>query len=316
MKVAIIGGSGFIGTVLAREMQRQDIAFSILDKCKSQKYPECWVFCDVTQPDTLLTALAGHDVIINLAAEHKDNVQPIALYYQVNVDGAKNVCIAATELGIKKIIFTSSVAVYGFVDKETDENGEYHPFNHYGKSKLAAEAEYNQWQQEQELRTLITVRPTVIFGEGNRGNVYNLLRQIASGRFLMIGKGNNPKSMAYVENIVAFLLHSLNIESGKHIINYVDKPDFTMLELAELVNRSLDKPLGKLSIPYSLGLAGGYVFDFISVITGKEFPISSIRIKKFCAQTQFNSSCINNYGFVAPIELKDAVIKTVQHEFS
>ena len=54
------------------------------------------------------------------------------------------------------------------------------------------------------------IRPTVIFGEKNRGNVYNLLKQIASGKFLMIGKGQNRKSMAYVGNVVAFIKYSWN----------------------------------------------------------------------------------------------------------
>ena len=53
-------------------------------------------------------------------------------------------------------------------------------------------------------KSLIIVRPTVIFGEGNRGNVFNLLNQIASGKFFMVGKGENKKSMAYIHNIVAF----------------------------------------------------------------------------------------------------------------
>ena len=65
---------------------------------------------------------------------------------------------------------------------------------------------YKDWQSEDpENRTLIIVRPTVIFGEGNRGNVYNLLNQVASRRFVMFGNGKNIKSMAYVENIAAFL---------------------------------------------------------------------------------------------------------------
>ena len=52
--------------------------------------------------------------------------------------------------------------------------------------------------------SLIIVRPTVIFGEGNRGNVYNLFKQIASNKFLMVGDGNNKKSLAYIGNVVAF----------------------------------------------------------------------------------------------------------------
>ncbi|MFV8221517.1 NAD-dependent epimerase/dehydratase family protein, partial [Enterobacter cloacae complex sp.6700776] len=91
-----------------------------------------------------------------------DNVHPISLYYEVNVDGAKNVCDVAEQLGIKHIVFTSSVAVYGFVEKETGEDGEYHPFNHYGKSKLEAEYVYDAWQAKSADNILVTIRPTVV----------------------------------------------------------------------------------------------------------------------------------------------------------
>ena len=82
--------------------------------------------------------------------------------------------------------------------------------------------------EDPKIRSLVIVRPTVVFGEGNRGNVYNLLRQIASRRFLMFGDGRNKKSMAYVENVAAFIEYSLSFKKGVHIYNYIDKPDFDM----------------------------------------------------------------------------------------
>ncbi|WP_116186104.1 NAD(P)-dependent oxidoreductase [Pectobacterium aquaticum] len=315
MRVAVIGGSGFIGTILSHALSSENIDFKILDKKKSINFPDLWQYCDVTNLDTLLPALKGIDIVINLAAEHKDNVSPISLYYDVNVKGADNVCQAAISNNVRYIVFTSSVAVYGFVEKETGEDGEYHPFNHYGKSKLEAEKVYDNWYSSGAGDTLVTIRPTVVFGENNRGNVYNLFKQIASGNFLMIGDGNNKKSMAYVENIAAFIKYSIQFPDGKFVFNYVDKPDFTMNELTEIITHALGKKKKNIKIPYSLGLFGGYFFDFISKITGRELPISSIRIKKFCARTQFKSTTINDFNFVAPISLEQGIEKTVQNEF-
>ena len=65
----------------------------------------------------------------------------------------------------------------------------------------------------------------MIFGEGNRGNVFNLLNQIASSKFLMIGRGENKKSMAYIENIVAFLETCILTDQKYGVYNYVDTPD-------------------------------------------------------------------------------------------
>lgn len=315
MNVCIVGGSGFIGTRLSASLESLGIKFKIVDKVKSSLYPENWSYGDVTDFESLTPVISGSDVIINLAAEHKDNVHPISRYYDVNVQGAKNVCAAAEWLGIKHIVFTSSVAVYGFVEKETGEDGEFHPFNDYGKSKLEAEHVYDAWQAKDSDRTLVTIRPTVVFGENNRGNVYNLFRQIASGKFLMIGAGNNQKSMAYVENIAAFLNLATTFESGRHVFNYIDKPDFTMNELTDVICTALHRKKNNIRIPYAVGITGGYCLDLLSKITGKEFPVSSIRVKKFCARTQFKSNNIAATGFKAPVTLEQGIANTVRHEF-
>ncbi|MEI7353516.1 NAD-dependent epimerase/dehydratase family protein [Pectobacterium versatile] len=314
--IAIIGGSGFIGTVLSRFFAEENIEFKIVDKNKSESFPDKWEYADVTKLDTLIPVLNDVHTIINLAAEHKDNVAPISLYYDVNVTGAKNVCEAAKINSIKNIIFTSSVAVYGFVEKETGEDGEYNPFNHYGKSKLEAEYVYDAWFAEDPSSKLVTIRPTVVFGENNRGNVYNLFRQIASGKFLMIGSGNNQKSMAYVENIAAFIHYVTGLSDGKYVFNYIDKPDFTMSELTGIINKALGKKESNIRVPYAVGLLGGYCFDVLSKITGREFPVSSIRIKKFCARTQFKSNFISDFDFVAPVPLSEGIARTVRNEFA
>lgn len=315
MKILVIGGSGFIGTRLVKRLLAAGYDVKILDKSKSKTYPELWINGDVRDKSSLLPALKGCDLLYNLAAEHRDDVTPKSLYWDVNVKGAQNVCAVAEELGINKIIFTSSVAVYGFTEKETGEGGNLKPFNDYGKTKLQAEAVYREWQKKDKRRCLVIVRPTVVFGEGNRGNVYNLLNQIATGRFIMVGSGKNVKSMAYVENVVAFLEYAINLGAGVHVYNYADKPDFDMNSLVAEVYKGLGKsPKVRFRIPYFLGYAGGKLFDLLSLITGKKYPISSIRVKKFCSSTSF-SSCISQTGFIPPISLHEGLLRTIKYEF-
>jgi nucleoside-diphosphate-sugar epimerase len=92
-------------------------------------------------------------------------------------------------MAIPGIVFTSSVAVYGFAAPDTDEQGPLIPFNDYGRTKREAEEIYRDWLAGGKQRMLTIVRPTVVFGPRNRGNVYNLLRQMASGRFAMGFRG-------------------------------------------------------------------------------------------------------------------------------
>ena len=221
--------------------------------------------------------------MINLAAEHRDDVRPASLYDEVNVEGAKNLCKVAREKNIMKIIFTSSVVTYGFAPLGTDESGAINPFNDYGRTKFEAEQVYREWQAEKPLkRSLVIIRPTVVFGEQNRGNVYNLLNQIVSGRFMMVGAGTNRKSMAYVENVSAFIRHTLSFGPGLHVYNYIDKPDYSMNELVLKVKHAIGQPekVG-IRIPYALGFLAGKGFDLASKLTGKKLTISAIRVKNF-----------------------------------
>jgi nucleoside-diphosphate-sugar epimerase len=264
----------------------------------------------------MASVISENSILINLAAEHRDDVTPLTLYDEVNVQGARNLCLVAREKDIKTIIFTSSVAIYGFAPLGTDESGEVAPFNDYGRTKYEAEQVYKSWQAEDPLiRTLAIIRPTVVFGEQNRGNVYNLLQQIASGKFVMIGDGLNRKSMAYVGNVVGFIQHTLTFKPGVHTYNYIDKPDFTMNELVSWVNKLLGKSTEiKFRLPYRLGLLIGQGCDLAAKVMRKKLAISAIRVKKFCSNSVYDSA-IYATGFTPPFSMLEAVDRTIKHEF-
>jgi nucleoside-diphosphate-sugar epimerase len=315
--VLVIGGSGFIGTRLAQRLcQNSQLDVKIFDKTLSKKFSKLVTLGDVRSKEQLRAAIDEKSVVVNLAAEHRDDVRPLSLYDEVNVGGARNICAIAAEKDVRMIIFTGSVAVYGFAPVGTNESGNIDPFNDYGRTKYEAEQVFKAWQAQAPYeRTLVIIRPTVVFGEQNRGNVYNLLRQIASGRFIMIGSGENRKSMAYVENVAAFIEYSMSFKPGVHTYNFIDKPDFTMNQLVSSVKRMLGQAdnIG-LRLPYALGYAIGKGFDLVAAITGKRLAISSIRVKKFCANSVYNTA-IDETGFVPPVPLAQALEQTIRHEF-
>ena len=251
-----------------------------------------------------------------MAAEHRDDISPVSLYYDVNVQGTKNVLKAMDLAGVTNLVFTSSVAIYGLNKKNPNETHKEDPFNHYGKSKWKAELVIKEWYESDSNNKSVTIlRPTVIFGERNRGNVYNLLKQISSGRFMIIGKGKNKKSMAYVGNIVTLIKSRLDsIHSGYHIFNYADKPDFNMIELTHLVESKMKMNLSKQTLPFWIGMLGGYAFDLLAFFTSKKLSISSVRVQKFCATTQFDASKVHDV-FKSPFTLQEGLDKTLEHEF-
>ncbi len=315
--VCVIGGAGFVGTRLVNRLkEKKELKISIIDKNISKKFPDLSLNCDIRNVAGLKNFIPNRSILINLAAEHRDDVRPLSLYAEVNVAGAKNICTVANQKNIETIIFTSSVAVYGFASIGTDEAGKIAPFNDYGRTKYEAEQIFKAWQAEApDIRTLVIIRPTVIFGEQNRGNVYNLLRQISSGKFVMVGHGDNRKSMAYVENIAAFIEYSMSFTPGVHIYNFVDKPDFTMNSLVAIVSRIVGRT-DKVSfrLPFFMGFLIGKSFDLVAAITGKSFAISAIRVKKFCSNSVYNTA-IDSTGFVSPVPLDQALAETVRYEF-
>lgn len=318
MRVLVTGGSGFIGSRLVSELIAKGRQVSILDKVLSSRYPELCQVGDIRDPKAVAAALVGIDLVYHLAAEHRDDVSPISLYYEVNVDGTRNLAEACSASGVTRMVFTSSVAVYGLNAASTSEGSPTNPFNDYGKSKLQGEGVLTRWAEENPAVSLTIIRPTVVFGEGNRGNVYNLISQIASGRFLMVGDGENQKSMAYVGNVASFLnfVAESNV-SGVSFFNYVDKPDFSMNELVGKVRGFMGKPPATFPrIPYGVGMIGGACFDMISALTGKKFPISRVRVKKFCANTKISIPALEGTAFKPPYSLAKGMELFLAHELT
>ena len=317
MKITLIGASGFVGTrliTLLKKAQRYEMLN--IDLQQSRFFPEVTAIGDVRDQDYLDKKLEGAECVVLLAAQHRDDVVPVSLYYDTNVGGIEKTLKAMEKNNIKRIIFFSSVAVYGLNKKNPNEEYPADPFNHYGKSKWQAEQILHEWYKLHPDWNIDIIRPTVIFGERNRGNVYNLLKQIASGKFLMIGSGNNKKSMAYVGNIVEFIKFKLtNVKPGYDVYNYVDKPDLNMNQLVSEVEKSLSKKIPSVHLPYPLGMLGGYCFDILSKVTGKKYAISSVRVKKFCATTQFDATKVHSSGFKAPYTLSQGLDRTLKYEF-
>lgn len=316
MRVLVIGGSGFIGTRLISALLERGHAVRNLDLVESAQHPEITTIGDVRDASQLTAAAAGHDAIVHLAAEHRDDVTPLSRYTEVNIDGSAAVIAAAEANGIERIVFTSTVAVYGLDKNDAAEDTEPEPFNEYGRTKLEAERLFRAWADADPARSLTVVRPSVVFGEGNRGNVYNLARQVHSRRFVMVGDGTNHKSMSYVGNIVEFLADALEAPAGTTVVNYADKPDLSTRELLDVLRDAMGiRHAGGFRLPLWIGLAGGHTIDAVARLTRRTFPISAIRIRKFVADTTVNTERLAATGYRPRFTLAEGIQRTIEAEF-
>lgn len=237
------------------------------------------------------------DIIISLAAEHKDFGISEKEYFLTNELGTENICKMATKYGISNIIFYSSVAVYGNNTIPSTEEMTPSPSSPYGKSKLAGENVLRRWASEDRTRSVLIIRPVVVYGERNIANMFRLIMQIKKNQFFNIGIGDNVKSIAYCKNLVAATLYLKNImKPGVEVYNYADQPQLTSREIANAISQFLSKKPA-ITLPYWMVYLMGIPFDILIKITGKDLPISTARIKKLCTETRHEATKIIAHGF-------------------
>jgi nucleoside-diphosphate-sugar epimerase len=305
MKIGITGGSGFIGRYFVDNLEKKaDIEemriIDIADPAFSGNFN--YIKGDIRDKSKIDEFCKHLDCVIHLAAAHHDFGIADEEYFDVNEYGTDKLLTAMTKYDVNMLIFYSSVAIYGTVGKPADEHIEPNPENPYGSSKLAAEKKIIEWSKKDEKKKAIIIRPTVVIGARNLANMYFLIDQIYKKRYLFhFGNGNNIKSIAYVKNLVDFSIYLLfeKIEKvNQHeIFNYVDYPQMTFKQTISTIHKELGKPEPRVRIPLNFALTISKIFDLIIALTGKNLPISSARIKKTAAQTQFETVRVSEWKF-------------------
>lgn len=298
MALLITGGSGFIGSHFHNVLSEKDVINLDLEEPTFQ-YRSTFINGDIRKEEDVRKAVQNNGVtsIISLAAKHHDFGIGHDEYFDTNEDGTRIICKVASEFNINEIIFYSSVAVYGIRDEISSENLEPKPDAPYGASKLAGENVLIKWAQEKPDRKVLIIRPTLVFGKNNMANMRNLIKQIDSGLYFHLGKADNVKSIAYVENLVqATLFLKERLKPGVSIYNYSDEPQLTTREISNVIAESLNKKI-RLSVPKTLGVMMGLPFDILIKLTGKNLPISSARIKKLGTATHHSAKKVFSEGF-------------------
>lgn len=323
MKVLITGGSGFIGSYFHRDLRglgvRDIVNLDLVDP-SGIAAEASYIKGDIRDPKALDRAMAGVDLVINLAAAHHDFGIEHDTYYSVNEGGSERVCEAMDRAGIRRAVFYSTVATYGTAATPHHEQAPTEPDSPYGGSKLKGEAVFRRWVEKGDGRRALVIRPTVTFGPHNFANMYSLIRQIDSGKYLRFGPGTNIKSLSYVENIVDATLFLLGLQDKKpnraleafEIFNFIDKPDMTSTQISDTVSKCLGKKPAP-AVPYSVGMLLGLPFDVVIALTGKNLPISTARVRKlFRTETKFEADKILSTGYRPSIPLAEGIDRMVK----
>ena len=250
----LFGGAGFIGQHLAfsiLQANQQDRVF-LLDiqgshevewKALLTNYFDdarlSYIQLDVRDFRQISKNARSYDVIVNLAAIHREPGHRSEEYFQTNVSGAENICRLAIETNCREIIFTSSISVYGVHDHPVDEHSLLQPKTPYGQSKLEAENIHKAWAERTGGRLSI-IRPGVVFGPGENGNVTRLVMEsLKRGRAIQL-EHDQPKAGIYIEELLD-LIHWLRLQplaAGEcHVVNGVSNENLSFNDFGEALQK-------------------------------------------------------------------------------
>ncbi len=311
-KVLISGNLGFIGSYLVGKLREEGYEVRGIDNNPNGKAEYPHTTGDVVVVADVEKAMQETDCIVHLAAEHRDFGITDEAYFRVNETGTRNLLEEAGKNHVTKFVFFSSVAVYGDQQHTTEETP-LHPETPYGKSKQAAESLVREWTLANPERSSLIIRPVVVFGPRNTANIFRLIRQVCDGRFVWVGDGRSIKSIAYVENLVdATLFLMRQMKPGVEVYNYADSPHLSTHDLVHLIAKKASKPVPGFHIPLGIASTLSILFDVAGRVTGRDFPITSARLKKFNSPTYHKAEKIRRAGFSPRFTIEDGIEKNVR----
>lgn len=206
MKVLVTGATGFIGGHLVKMLVRDGFEIKALARQNSdtsllEKLDVELVEADIRDEGAMKKAIRGCPCVYHLAAKTTKHHLSKKDYYAYNVQGTRNVAQAAISAGVNRLVYASTIGVYGTVNNMSiDENTAPSPDSFYRETKLAGEKEVIRSHRDNGL-PVVVARLGIVFGPGSCSWL-EVCRKIAKGNFRVIGRGENHNHMVYVEDLI------------------------------------------------------------------------------------------------------------------
>lgn len=295
-KIAVLGASGFIGRNLIKYFQPNFETFVVSLRNENWSY----------QVDRV-------DVFINLvgkAHDHKGTATEKDFYF-ANIDLAKQIFSAFLKSNAKLLIHISSVAAveeFGS-DKPLQEIDPCNPVSLYGKTKREAE----EWLMQQRLpdsKKLIILRPPMVHGEGDKGNLGLLYNLISKGIPYPLSAFDNKRSFISIDNLAFFISQIIekqeNLQSG--IYHIADDEAVSTKEIIAVIRKVENKHTIDLSLPKFLVKGLARVGDFVPI------PLNSKRLKKMTSDLTVSNQKIKTALKIEnlPLSAEEGLIKTIK----
>jgi nucleoside-diphosphate-sugar epimerase len=272
------------------------------------------VNCDVRQ--AISAALFGDaaqiSMLVNFAAVHREPGHPANEYFETNIPGAINVCAFAEAIGCNDILFTSSISPYGPSETPRAETDIPTPETAYGSSKFAAELIHEAWRcRGVAERRLLIVRPGVVFGPGEGGNVSRLVSALTKGFFVYAGNRQTRKAGIYVKELcnAMWWMHELQAKRAPALAtaNMTMNPGPSMQDYVDTVQEVAQKKAFVPSVPvWSLMLAARVIQTILGPF-GIFKSVNVVRVRKIIRSNNIIPGVLAAEGYPYKFTLKSAL---------
>jgi nucleoside-diphosphate-sugar epimerase len=320
--ILITGATGFIGSYLLQTLSQQK--YQITGAVRKDFYPPLSMSINIAKVGEIddqtdwQEALQGIDTVIHLAARahiiNETIPNPEAEFIRVNTQGTANLVKQSIQVGVKHFIFISSIgAMTTQSDQILTETSPCQPDSPYGRSKLQAEQALINLAKDSAM-TWTIIRPTLVYGPSNPGNMERLMKLIKRGLPLPFGAIKNRRSFVFVGNLVDAIITCLEHPNAANQIFLIsDNQDVSTPELIRLIAQQIQQPCQLLPIPPNLLKFLGSIGDMTESLTEKNLPFNTYNIDRLLGSLYVDSSHIQNtLNWQPPFTLEQGLARTIQ----
>lgn len=264
MNIIITGGTGFIGKALAQKLIEKGHNITILTrKTPLNKLKANYKEVDYSNTKSLISAISNGDILVHLAAALFCRTKNE--FFKANVLTTQNLVKAANETNIKKIVYISSLAAGGPSPDKTFRNEEMsdNPISYYGKSKLQAEKEIENFKKG----SYIILRPPIVYGPKDSG-FSKIAQWVKKGIMIVPGDENNLFSFIFLNDLIRCIIKSTEEENLLKEKFYVcENRAYKWKEFIEKMAEKMKvkKPI-MVKVPKSIIYATGWFYEIFSFI--------------------------------------------------
>ncbi|MCG3175026.1 MAG: N-acetyl-alpha-D-glucosaminyl-diphospho-ditrans,octacis-undecaprenol 4-epimerase [Myxococcota bacterium] len=318
--VLVTGATGFVGKFVCERLLADgwSVRAAVRDPARQPPPGVQSIPVGDIGPDTEWSkALDGADAVIHLAAlAHQVGAKGEELrraFDRVNADGTRALARAcAASSGVRRLVFVSSIgAVATLSETVITESAAPSPDSDYGRGKLAAEQAVRD-----ELRNsrcgFVIIRPPLIYGPGNPGNMARLLSLLKTGAPLPLAGVRNRRSFLYVENLSDALvrcIESPGVAGKTYVIR--DGETCSTPELLRLLGEVSGRPARLFSVPMAVmnGLAG--VGDMLSAIAGRSVGLDTYSLERLTGSLEVDDSALRrDLPWTPPFSMREGLRRT------